>query len=792
MTTREEAVLELQRRGALTSEQEAAVAEMQRRGLLRSYKEQEKENVRREMQMTDEEWQDYRRERMRKGLVNRDKPSDFGLMTDAAADQLLLQDEMVGAGEFVRQLATGDKSIIDRKAWDEAAQAYSRGADRVRAEREVFGERYGNFALIPQIIGGIGSVAAKPLSLAAQAVAKAAPQTGNALLRWLAGAGQVAKTGAAYGGVTGYTGSEGGIMPRLFGGAAGAGTGAVVAPTLTHVVSPAVMAAATKAAQVADPARRAIASRFSSDPYAVMHRALRRQGQTPADAQAYLDEGQALARYGSTQTDLPEMIVDTGPATRRLSRAVEASPGEGASMAEEALNLRQRGSAPAVKDTDADYTPGQHARIVEHLQRGLKVTKDDFHKTKGRLIQEQKEAAAPLYQQFRDLKDGAGEPLKIDVGDILAASEADDALLAPEHKKIMQRARAQFMDEDIVRAVGRDENNQAILGRDAIVAKTPNYKLSPARFDSAKQVLDDMIDDAVKFGRNGEARILTELKNNLLERADSVTTIPLRGKDGKPILDKDGKPQWTSVYAQARDAFERPAKLIDALARGRTFMKGDSEVTAADYKAMSTGEKRMFRVGMAYQARKDLGQKVKGADRTAYFDRPNVQELLGEIMSRKEFERFAGLQQREGKMVSSLRSIQGSRTTPTREDIDDLNFMGKQANEAQQAGSLFGYAMMQASKVVQRLTRMREEDATKLARMLYERDPKRQRVILQEIERKYGRPRAQRGLAAAIREIQRAERARARTQHARNVLPYLGGTTAGGAAALHPDANSRR
>lgn len=794
--SREEVLLELEARGLLSPDRQAVVAEMRARGMLGTQKDIEKDNVRRELRMSEKEYSEYAKERKAKGLPGRPQASSAQLAGDIASDQLLLQDEIVGAGEFIKQLATGDKSIIDRQAWDDAGSAYSRGADRVRAEREVAGEEFGNYALIPQILGGLGMVAAKVPAVASAAVSKVAPQVSNKLAAWLGGAGQSAKVGATYGGITGVTGGEGGVAQRALGGVGGAAAGAALAPALSHVVAPAAAFAVRKAVDATAPARQAIAAKFSGDPDAILLRALQRQNMTPATAQAHLDEGADLARYGSgktaTQTDLPEMIVDTGPAVQRLSRAVEAVPGEGSTIAQRELNLRQRGSLPGTSPKDPDYRVGQHERVNDQFARGLRVTNADYHKTKGRLAAEQKEDAGPLYNEFRDLTNGAGEPLRIDVGDILARSEADDINLSPIHKRLMQRARAQFMDEDVVRDVGRDANNQAILGKDAVVAKTPNYKLGTSRFQSGKEAVDDMITEAEAKGRSSEVRLLTMLKNELIDAADSATMIPVRDKAGNPVLDAAGNVQWRSVYREARDVYSDKQGMLDALAKGRTFMKGDSEVTAAEYKALSTGEKRMFRVGMAQQARVDTGGKVTGGDRVAYFDRPNVQAVMSEIMSSKEYQRIAQLHQREAAMTTSKRMKEGSPTARIDQEVEDLNWLGRQASDMGQSGGAIGYAVMKASQVVQKLTRMREDDALALSKMLYERDRGKQRVTLQRLEKKYGRPRAQRGIAAAIREIQREQRRRLQNQGFNQAMPRIGGIIGGDAAAIRQDASPRQ
>lgn len=827
MPTREDVLLELEARGALSPERQAVLDELRARG---AFQPKAVSDVKREAAMSSDEYAAANKERVAKGGLNRPQPGTFGAggLTDLVADPIGVMDEVHGASQFVKR---GLLPAVGHVAYDVArpianafgadlpesqgtygedidrgAQAYTDAADRIRAERAVGRERLGWAALPVEVIAGAPSVGIK----AGTNIVKGA----NALRGWLEGAKQSAKVGAGFGLAAGTAQSEGGVLERAAGGVGGGLTGLVAGPVLSHALVPAAAAILRNVKNIPG-AVRAARTAVSSNPDAITYRGLQRQDMTPRQAQLYLDTGKDLATFGTKQTALPETLGDTGPAMRRLVRAVEAQPGNSSSVAETFLNERQRGSSPLVEQVipnpaydpaqkprmanpafdpskpvnqktnpknvanpsyepsriaNPAYMPGQFQRINEQLRRGLKVSNADFAKTKARLTEEQKTASDPLYKEFRGAVDENGAPVEIDVGDILRNSEMQDPDLAPAFKNLMKKARGEFVDEIVLRDMGPGLNNQIPVGKEAVAGRAQSTRLSPARFDSAKQQLDEMISSAQEKGQNNSVRLLTELQKALIARADAATT-------------RNG----VSIYERARDAFASPAKMKDALAAGRAFMKGDSEVTGAEYKALTSGEKRMFRIGMAKQARVDTGRKTFGSDSVNYYDRPNVQEVLQEVMTPKEYQRHIALQGREGAMMRSLRATQNSRTAPTQADMADLDWMSRQAESIKDRG-LVGYVVHAAAEGVKRLTRMREKDAAAVANIIFEKDPVKQREITTRLEATYGRPRVQRGIAAAVREVRRLERRASGRITQQTLNPALVGELSGDQTSIQPDA----
>jgi hypothetical protein len=148
---------------------------------------------------------------------------DFGRkaqrFSDMVTDPLGLQDEIVGAGQFARELVTSGGDL------EKAKEGYTRGAERIRAERRVAREDNGYLGTAAEIAGSLGS---GKIATNAPTIALGAWETAK----------QAAKAGGLYGGITGATNAEGGVTERAGGAVAGGLTGAVLGPAISNIAVP--------------------------------------------------------------------------------------------------------------------------------------------------------------------------------------------------------------------------------------------------------------------------------------------------------------------------------------------------------------------------------------------------------------------------------------------------------------------------------------------------------------------------------------------------------------------------
>jgi hypothetical protein len=195
--------------------------------------------------------------------------------------------------------------------------------------------------------------------------------------------------------------------------------------------------------------------------------------------------------------------------------------------------------------------------------------------------------------------------------------------------------------------------------------------------------------------------------------------------------------------------------LLESLENGRSFMRGDSEVTGAQYKSMPTGEKRMFRIGVAREVRKSLGGKGLNSDMIGYFDRPNTRDVLEEIMTPGQAKKFYNLVDLEQALAATNTAVRGnSKTALRQQNVLDFSLgvrLGRAIKDQGLRTALSNEIFDQITKVFA----MREGDALAVTKMLFETDPAAQRVILDRLAQNYG-PKPARAIVARVQRIAQA------------------------------------
>jgi hypothetical protein len=646
------------------------------------------EEVRREMAMSPEDYDKHVREKVKAGGVYRPQPTRYNLTSDQTMDVFGLQDEIVGAGQFARRFITSGADL------DEASKAYSDAAERVRAERRVARQANG---IVPEIVGGFGSGGlVKGFRMAPT---------------FLGRVGQSAKAGAGFGAVSGVAQGEGGATNRLLAGVEGAAVGVVAAPVLTEVAGPVIGAAARGTKAVASPVVQAVQFVRSrgGNVDARLNRALQQQNTTPRQALQRIDEAEQAARFGKTQLDSQFTLADTGPVTRDLADTAALVSSEARGEAGQFLNDRAR---------------GQFNRLNDYTRRALQVTRDDFARTQSKLVDEQRTLSKKAYDQ------AYADQNLYDVGGVLFNRQFDDFAAAGPLRRALGRARSLFVEPS------------QLPGKQAA--------LTTERFDAGKRALDDMIQTAKQGGRNNEARLLTQLKHELLD-----------------VIDGNNP-----AYKAARDVYSSRADLLEAMDSGRAFMRGDAEMTGAQYRKLSTGEKRMFRVGLAREVRKVLGGRTLSSDSLGFFDKPNTRAVLEEIMSPAHARKLYDLVELEQAMAATNTAVRGNSKTAQRQQ-NMLDFtLGVRMGRAIKDQGLYSALTNEVFDQITKAFAMREADAVAVTRALFETDPAKQRDIVNRLITTYGK-----GHARAV--IDRAERVvRNRVATARRSVAGLVGAVA--------------
>jgi len=595
---------------------------------------------------------------------------------DYAVNPFGVKDEIDWVGGYVRGLVeSGFDSEAAMKEANEAME-WRRAYDRVKSEQ---------LGIVPRIVGDIGTIATNP--------AAAVP---SFAMRIAQGAG----LGAAYGAGE----SEGGVEERLAGAATGGAIGAGAGLAI-EAVRPTVGALAKYGGIAGRKARDVVGdvvpgAKRNTD--SRVRRALEQQGMAPEDALASYEAGQAATKLGGAKTELPESIADLGTGTRKLAQAVYTIPGRGAAIAEEVLEGRARTA---------------FGRIRDGLAQSLRIkSAKDFLKTRGTLIDEQKPLSKPAY----DAAYANSQPVPL--GNTLLKWEMSATREAGKLRDSLEKAVNLFRNK-YARGKARGRENLVTL----------------KQVDAAKRALDDQIEEALRAGRNAEARLLTQFKRDVVAEADRASMV---ATSQGPV----------SLYAEARKVYSSRAELVDALDEGRKAFRGDVEVNADIYKNMTPAEQRMFKIGVAQEVKKKLGDKRLGNDMASFFDTPNRRELLDTLMGRgKARQQFDELMRREQGMIQTRNvTTRGSQTAMREGAMEDFGVMMTLGRSIQQQGGLIPAILNTVGDFVAQATRMREQDAYQVAKVLFETDPPKVRAILNRLIRKYGAKKVRQASRAAL------------------------------------------
>lgn len=317
------------------------------------------------------------------------------------------------------------------------------------------------------------------------------------------------------------------------------GKNALIGGGLGLVVGGAVPAAIAGAGVVAKPVLAPVLARLQPDDYAnrAIATNLRRSGMS---VDAVVDALEEAALDGQPQYMVADALDLTG---RRLLSTVARNPNDARQSVVEALQERQA---------------GQGRRISESLMEAFGA-RDTATRRATRLTEARDRAADIAYAEAR--KDAT--PV-----DISAAVAGIDDVLQPGAQRVLS-PQSNIADDSVEGALRR-ARNMLTDGRSNLSEFNAVLR--------SRQDIADMIEVATRQGAGNRARLLTEVRNRL----------------------DDALSRASAPYAQARDAFHRASREIDAVEVGKdAAMRGRSEDTIGAFRGMTPGEQRAFRAGYA-------------------------------------------------------------------------------------------------------------------------------------------------------------------------------------------------
>lgn len=589
-------------------------------------------------------------------------------------------------GPYLEEAGAAVAAIPNAVTGGAIGPTYAQSLERMRARNRKAEKDYPVVGTAGQVAAGIAT--GGPLLSRIAPAATAVGRVGQGML-----------IGGTVGAIEGFGAGEGGVGNRTATAAQGGAVGTALGGALP-VAANAVSRGYGAAVDAIGPAVTRM--RFGPEAAAdqILANRMARAGTSPAEVRLDLQRGQAqAARMGpNSRAEIPETIADTSDAMQRLTGSVYRSGGEAGNFVSDTLQARQRGPANPYAPQPGEPA-GQRARIMDATERALQIrSAGTALQTERQIVQQQQAQGQQLYAQAFQ------RPDPFDIQPVLDGF-AMNAMQYP----------APFQAQ-LARALNLFRSNQPNRFN-------PNGNLQA--FDNAKKALDDMIERAQRAGSGNLVRELTVFKNDLLG------AVHANGQN--------------AAYQNARSAWGSAAENREAIDLGRAALREGSEISAEQYRNLTTGQQQLFRIGFLESLRNALGTRRPGNDVTQMFQQARVQELMGEIIPRSRGnvatfsnrpERYGDLMRRESRMVQTNNAVLGNSATAQRQQ-DDMGFAGDALasmwNRFRSSPSLFNMGVEAVGAGIQKVFGYRQDVALALAQRLLEADPTVRNQILRRL-----------------------------------------------------------
>lgn len=400
---------------------------------------------------------------------------------------------------------------------------------------------------------------------------------------------QGAKAGALYSGLYGIGSGEGltdrvaeGVKQAAIGGAIGGAIPAITAGV--KAVTKPVTDAVTGYSRPEAFANKKVAERLANANLSV-EQATKRLESNP---------GNSLADIG-------------GKSAQNLLKTATNIPGKAQQRVQTQLVLKQMQQGDRIRNA---------VRTTLADPDGYLTAKDDIAKTASDL-------AAPLYKQAYDTP----IPFTQSLEDILHTPAGKRALIKAQEKMANSQSEFRQMFANVA-----DDGTVKIT-------RVPDTQ----GWDYIKRALDDEIGQLRRAGVKDDARILTNLKNRMLDEID----------------------QANPAFAQARKVWSGQASMDDALELGREALEQSPEATRRLLAKMSEADKQAYRIGVADALRKKIGKTdfTHNALLKFFSSRDAVANLRAAFASDEQFAAFRKAMFSEARKRSTYNVVTGNSST---------------------------------------------------------------------------------------------------------------------------------
>lgn len=662
-------------------------------------------------------------------------------LTDQIADPFGVFDEITGAGAFAREMLLGSHDL------EKAGEAYSKTANRLRAERKVAREEN---SILPDIIGGFAAAPGRALQAAAPILTRV---------------GQGVREGAAYGAAAGFAQGEGDVVNRAIGAGEGGLAGAVIGPLASEVAVPAAIRTGVGIRNAVRYGNQAVRNARNPEQAAIDLAADRMVGAgiDPNQMRARVladDRGRPLLSAnlqarGITEEGLADMVSRsmrgeaadqigqdygiTGPTVRAyVQRYHDANPTPMNPMDLAKEMAGEGGSAPVTRLGRAAYSLAgdesgeaaqrlmgrqdtQAGRVSNIVQRS--VAGGDFEATRAAGLQNLRDEADVAYRQFYAEPD-------------LGIDQLDDLMADP----LFRRANVQAQRQARVEAIRRNqEARRSGQPPEPVPEVDPNNQVfSPEMLDLIQRQLRIASEGAVSNPNN--ARHARNLREVFLDRIE------------------DHYPTFRGIrrdYATAMGEFGEEGAL-EAGAALTTKLGAPTREALRGFDDMTVAQQELFRLGFARKLMDDAANPQIGGAVANKFNTPAVREIVERLYPRSNPAVY-----RQGQQL--LRDLRREAiTTRTKNDVTQG---ARTAELGSDMGRMMEGAQAAADVATGRWTRLLENLSTRLSTqigrrgarevldLLTQTDPARLLPLLNRLARSATTTQQRQAYVTALREI---------------------------------------
>ncbi len=525
-------------------------------------------------------------------------------------------------------------------------------------------------AVLPAVAAGLFTAGTGTTAVGASTAARLAPTALRA-----------AKIGAAEGAVAGFGAGEGGFSER----AKSAATGAALGGTVGAVAPVAVQQVGRLGRGALDAVGIGGKKRASTFSERKMLEALERDGLTPNEAMARLDEARSLGVSDITPADLGENL-------RGAAWRAQATPNPSRQGVLEQFSQRQSGQAEQISEQTAEMANVKGPTGISYL--------DDL----AERVQRQ---ADPAYKAA----------YSIDLDAKPFAAMAQSKVIQDAYNKAVDIA---DIDPDID-ITGMPKDLGDFFGQAALRGEKISMPTEVAH--TIKKGLDNLIEsetDTLTGKVTQRGRVLTKLKKSWNSEISSQN----------------------DVYKAANSQFADNSALRKAYETGFDFNKMPEKVLAKKVASMTASEKEALRVGLISQVEEMASRTGDATDfvKTIFGSPRRRAALRLSFDDAKQFERFEKMIKAQSDKMRTQRSVFGGSDTAQRllqqEDagVDPSSIYGIGTRAA--LGDVTGAVGMAGAQAVSRIKGFNEKNAEELSRMLFSADPRTQRQILDALKQR--------------------------------------------------------